>query len=148
MSDLTQARMDFIRKREMKRMRITRSLVVTSLVMLFGAVPLMAHHAFTAEFDSQQPVHLVGTFVSMIYTNPHSWLYIDVKGKDGATEHWAIEGSAPNGLLRRGWTKNTLKGGEEIVVDGFRSRDGSNKATGRGIKLPDGRQFFADDPEK
>ena len=128
-------------------MRITRSLLGIGLVTLCGTAPLTAHHAFTAEFDPEKPVKLEGTVTKMEFTNPHSWIYIDVKRPDGTVEHWAIEGSAPNGLLRRGWTKRTLQPGTPILVGGFRSRDGALRATGRSITLPDGRQFFSEDPK-
>ena len=125
-------------------MRMTRTLVgVVGLVMLSGAAPLMAHHAFTSEFDSQQAVHLTGTFVSMVFTNPHSWLYIDVKDQTtGKVVSWKVEMGAPNQLLRRGWNKNSLPAGTEVVVEGYRAKNGSDIANGGNVTLADGRKLF------
>lgn len=106
------------------------------------AAPAAAHHSFAAEFDLDQPIKLRGTVTEVEFMNPHSWIHIDVKKDDGTIESWAIEGGTPNTLFRMGINQNSLKAGTEIVVDGYRSRDGANRANGRDITLPDGRKLF------
>jgi hypothetical protein len=107
-----------------------------------AAVPVIAHHSFAAEFDAKRPVKMTGTVVKMEWINPHSWIHIDVKKADGKVERWMVEGGAPNALLRRGWNKNSLPEGTEIVVEGFQAKDGSNRANGRDITFPDGKKLF------
>jgi hypothetical protein len=106
------------------------------------AAPALAHHSFAAEFDMEQPIKLRGTVTEVEFMNPHSWIHIDVRKDDGSVEKWAIEGGTPNTLFRMGVNQNSLKPGTEIVVDGYRSRDGENRANGRDITLPDGRKLF------
>lgn len=115
------------------------SLLIAAAV---AAVPLSAHHAFSAEFDSKRPVKFTGRVVKVEFINPHSWIHIDVKNADGTTARWMIEGGSPNTLFRRGVTKNTLPEGAEIVVDGYQAKDGSNRANGRDVTFPDGRKIF------
>lgn len=107
-----------------------------------AAVPVIAHHSFAAEFDAKKPVKMTGTVVKMEWINPHSWIHIDVKKDNGQVERWMVEGGAPNALLRRGWNKNSLPEGTEIVVEGFQAKDGSNRANGRDITFPDGKKLF------
>jgi hypothetical protein len=103
---------------------------------------VVAHHAFAAEFDASKPIKLRGTVTKMEWINPHTWLHIDVKRADGKTEKWMIEGGPPNALYRRGFTKNSLPVGSELVVEGFRAKDGSLKANGRELTFADGRRLF------
>ena len=107
-----------------------------------AAIPVIAHHSFAAEFDAKRPVKMKGTVVKMEWINPHSWIHIDVKKDNGQVERWMVEGGAPNALLRRGWNKNSLPEGTEIVVEGFPAKDGSNRANGRDITFPDGKKLF------
>jgi hypothetical protein len=101
-----------------------------------------AHHAFSAEFDANQQVTLKGVVSKAEWVNPHSWVYLDVKDESGNMHTWAIECGAPNALLRRGWNGNSLKIGTELVVEGFRAKNGSFTANARDITLPDGRKVF------
>ena len=110
--------------------------------LLAAVAPAWAHHAFAAEFDAQRPVKLKGTVAKVEFINPHSWIHIDVKTPDGKVERWMIEGGAPNALLRRGWNKQSLPEGTEIIVEGFQAKDGSNRANGRDITFPDGKKLF------
>jgi hypothetical protein len=123
-------------------MRTNRALVLASLSLLLAAVPVMAHHAFAAEYDAKKPVKLTGAVTKIEWINPHSWIHIDVKKPDGTVENWMIEGGTPNVLFRRGITKDSLKLGAIIVVDGYRAKDGALRANGRDLTFPDGRKLF------
>jgi hypothetical protein len=103
---------------------------------------LLAHHSFAAEFDAQKPITLKGTVVKWEMINPHGWITIDVSSA-GKTEQWMIETSNPNGLMRLGWSKRSLKPGDEITVEAYRAKDGSNTANAARITLADGRKVFA-----
>ena len=120
------------------------TVVVMSVGLLFAgtAVSLRAHHAFAAEFDANKPVHFKGTVTKMEWTNPHVWIHIDVKKPDGTAENWALEGGTPNVLFRRGFTKESLLPGTEIVIDGYQAKDGSKRANGRNLTLPNGKMLF------
>ena len=123
-----------------------RKVVIALYVSLFvaaGAVPARAHHAFAAEFDAKQPVKFENAVVTkMEWTNPHTWIHVDVTMPDGRKEAWAIEAGTPNVLFRRGFTKDALKPGMAIVIDGYRAKDGSHRANGRNLTLADGQTLF------
>ena len=104
--------------------------------------PVDAHHAFSAEFDSEKPVVLKGVVTVMEWTSPHAWIHIDVKNPDGTIAKWEIEGSSPNALIRRGFSKQSLRPGTEILIGGFQAKDRSNRANGRDITFPDGTKLF------
>jgi hypothetical protein len=118
------------------------AVIVAGMGLLMAAAPAIAHHAFAAEFDAKKPIKLTGTVTKMEWINPHAWIHIDVKKPDGKIESWMIEGGTPNTLLRRGFTKNSLLPGTEILVDGYQAKDGSMRANGRDLTLPDGRKLF------
>jgi hypothetical protein len=119
-----------------------RVVAAIGAVLLWSAAGVSAHHSFAAEFDSNKPVQLRGTVARVEWINPHTWIHIDVKDADGTTVRWMIEGGTPNTLLRRGLTKASLPEGTEIVVDGYRAKNGSNRANGRDVTFPDGRKLF------
>lgn len=97
-------------------------------VLLAAAAPVMAHHAFAGQFDVNKPITLIGTVTKIEWLNPHIYFYIDVKDNNGKVANWMIEGGSPNGLLRAGWSKNSLKPGMEVTVEGYLAKDGSNIA--------------------
>ena len=105
-----------------------------------------AHHSFAAEFDAQKPLTLKGTVVKWEMMNPHGWITIDVTGPDGKKTQWMVETSNPNGLMRLGWTKRSLKPGDEITIDAYQAKDGSNTANAARVTLADGRKVFAGVP--
>jgi hypothetical protein len=105
-----------------------------------------AHHAFSTEFDASQPVTLHGTITSVEWINPHAFIHLDVKRDDGTVEKWMIEAGSPNTLVRRGMTRDSIAPGTEVVVFGYRHRNGSNTANGRDVTLPDGRRLFITSP--
>jgi uncharacterized protein DUF6152 len=119
-------------------------LVVTSAAALVVGVAdvASAHHSFAAEFDANAPVTLRGTITKMEWINPHSWIHIDVKNPDGTVTEWMVEGGTPNTLFRRGFTREAVKAGMEITVEGYRAKNGANRANGRDLILNDGRRLF------
>lgn len=116
--------------------------MVAGVGLLLAAVPAWAHHAFAAEFDQNKPLKLKGTVTKWEVVNPHSWIHIDVKGDDGKVVPWMIEGGSPNNLYRLGFTKDSLPPGSEIVVEGYRAKDGSTRAVGKNVTFADGRRLF------
>ena len=123
-------------------MRMYRQGLLTGALLLAAGAAIVAHHSFAAEFDANQPVQLRGTVVKVEWINPHTWIHLDVKKTDGAVERWMIEGGTPNTLLRRGLTRKSLPEGTELMVDGYKAKNGSNRANGRDLTFPDGRRLF------
>jgi hypothetical protein len=125
------------------KMHTKLSVSLAALGLLLAVRPVSAHHAFAAEFDAKKPVKLRGTVTKMEWINPHAWIHIDVKKADNSgVDEWMIEAGTPNTLLRRGFTKDSLKVGTEILVDGYQSKDGSLRANGRDLTLPNGQTLF------
>ena len=104
--------------------------------------PAPAHHAFAAEFDAAKPITLTGVVTKMDWINPHSWIHINVKGTDGAMTEWMIECGSPNTLYRRGFTKDSLPAGSEVIVEGYMAKDGGKRANGRDVTFRDGKKLF------
>jgi len=123
-------------------MRTMLAILLAGAGLVLTAVPVAAHHAFAAEFDARKPIKLRGTVVKMEWINPHSWIHIDVKRPDGKVERWMIEGGPPNALYRRGFTKDSLPVGTDILVEGFRAKDGSNRGNGRDLTFSNGKKLF------
>jgi hypothetical protein len=125
-------------------MNRTLAVLVRAVTLAAAAVvPLAAHHSFAAEFDAKQPVLFKGTVTKMEWINPHVWIHMNVTQPNGKTEAWMVEGGAPTVLFRRGFSKTSLQAGTQIVVDGYRAKDGTNKMNAREITLADGRKLFA-----
>jgi hypothetical protein len=125
----------------MRSRTTTLAALVAALALLVMTAPVVAHHAFSAEFDANQPIKLEGVVTKMEWLNPHTWIHIEVKTPNGV-EAWMIEGGAPNSLLRRGFSKESLPIGSKIIVDGYRAKDGAMRANGRDLTFADGKKLF------
>ena len=124
-------------------MRKTGLLAAMAVFILSLAVPALAHHAFSAEFDQAKPVKVQGEISKLEWTNPHAWLFIDSKGTDGKVVTWRFEMGAPNALLRAGWSKTDIKPGTQVTVSGFLARSGGSVGNAYQVRLADGRDLFA-----
>ena len=125
-------------------MKTKLALGTAALGLLLAAVPVMAHHSFAAEFDSNKPIKMTGSVTKIEWMNPHAYFYIDVKDeKTGATTNWGLEMGSPNGLMRQGWTRNSMKIGDMVTVEGSAAKDGSNIGNARSVTLSGGQRLFA-----
>jgi hypothetical protein len=123
-------------------LRLATWIAGIGVCLSWGAASVAAHHAFAAEFDANKPVEFTGVVTKMEWTNPHVWLHLDVKKADGSTESWAFEAGTPNVLFRRGFTKESLKAGTPVKVDGYQAKDGTRRANGRDLTFADGKKMF------
>ena len=124
-------------------MKTKLALGTAALGLLLAAVPVMAHHSFAAEFDSNKPIKMTGTVTKIEWMNPHAYFYIDVKDASGKVTNWGLEMGSPNGLMRQGWTRNSMKIGDEVTVEGSAAKDGSNIGNARSVTLSGGQRLFA-----
>lgn len=124
------------------RLKLAIGIAGIGLCLASTAVPVVAHHAFAAEFDANKPVEFTGTVTKMEWINPHVWLHMDVKKPDGTTEAWAFEAGTPNVLFRRGFSKTSLLPGTLVKVDGYQAKDGTHRANGRDLTFADGKKMF------
>ena len=125
-------------------MKMKAAVVVVGVALLLAGRAVVAHHAFSAEFDADKPVKLTGAVTKLDWTNPHAWIYVDVKGSDGKVANWGFELASPNGLMRLGWTRFSLKPGDEVTIEGTRAKNGSNNANAQAVThAKTGQRLFA-----
>jgi hypothetical protein len=124
-------------------MNTQRTLLMGACGLLLAALPLAGHHSFAAEYDAGKPVTLKGKVTQVEWINPHSWVHIDVTGEDGKVINWSCETAPPNTLYRQGWRRNSLKEGDEVIVEGFAAKDSSHTITARTVQTPDGKRLLA-----
>ena len=125
------------------RRKLTFTIAGVCVGALIAAAPVVAHHAFSAEFDATKPVRLRGKITKMEWINPHAWMHLDVTAEDGSVESWMIEAGPPGALVRRGWRKDSVTPGIEVLVEGYQAIDGALRANGRDVTFPDGTRLFA-----
>ena len=123
-------------------MRMKILAIAAGLGLLAAAAPMMAHHAFQAEFDQKKPVKLQGKVTGMEWINPHAWIHVEVPNPDGTVTNWMVECGSPNIMLRRGFTKQSLENGTEIIVQGYQAKNGTLRANGSSVTFKDGRKLF------
>jgi hypothetical protein len=123
------------------------ALSVLAGALAVSAIPALAHHSIAAEFDDKKAVTLKGEVTKIDWMNPHIWIYVDVKDEGGNVAHWQCEGGPPNTLTRNGWTKSSLKAGDQVTIQGLKAKDGTNTCSSRTVKLPDGKSVFAGSPD-
>jgi hypothetical protein len=121
---------------------MSRTIRAAAIALLLAAMRASAHHAFAAEYDAHKRVTISGTVTGFDWTNPHAWLYVALKDQEDKAAHWSFEMGSPNGLLHRGWKRTELKPGDQVTVEGFRSKDGRTVANAATVTLPDGRKLF------
>ena len=126
----------------MNRMRLSYLGAAVGAALAAASAPTFAHHSFAAEFDINRPIQLDGVVTKMEFSNPHSWLHIEVTTDTGEKQEWMVEGGAPNALMRNGWNRNSVPPGTKVHVEGFQAKDRSFRASGREITLPDGQSLF------
>ena len=117
--------------------------LVAGVALLVGAVPLVAHHSFAAEYDADKPVELKGVVTRVEWTNPHARFYLDVKDETGQVTNWNLELASPNVLVRSGWSRTSLRIGDDVTVSGAQAKDGAKMANARAVVLADGRRVFS-----
>ena len=128
-------------------MRATLGVWAAGVGLLLSAVPVLAHHSFAAEYDESKPIKISGTVTKLEWTNPHARFYVDVKDQTGKVINWNFELGSPNVLIRQGWRRTALKEGDQVTVEGYMAKDGTNLANARRVTLPDGRKVFAGSAE-
>src|SRR5271168_568238 len=124
----------------------TKLSVLLGIAFALGVLPIQAHHSFAAEYDASKAIRVTGVISKVEWTNPHSYLYIDMKDDQGNPVTWTCEGGAPNALSRRGFQKNSIKIGDTVTIDGYGAKDGSRLMDARRITLSDGRSFYSGSP--
>ena len=124
-------------------MRTKLAFAAAGLGLLLASVPAIAHHSFAAEFDAAKPIKLTGSVTKVEWMNPHTYFYIDVKDEKGTVTNWGLEMGSPNGLMRQGWTRNSMKVGDVVTVEGSAAKDGSNIGNARSVSLASGQRLFA-----
>ena len=124
-------------------MKTKLAIFAAGIAVLLAGKPMVAHHSFAAEFDSAKTIKLTGTVTKIEWMNPHAYFYIDVMGDGGKVANWGLEMGSPNGLMRQGWTRNSMKIGDTVIVEGSAAKDGSLIGNARNVTLSDGKRLFA-----